>query len=57
MATINIGTNKGNITQVRINKPFKEITATDVYKIALEKYGSPISIHGWAKVYPKKQKK
>ena len=57
MATINIGTNKGNITQVRFNKPFKEITFTDIQKVVSERYGvGPIQIFGWAQVYPKRNK-
>jgi hypothetical protein len=51
MATVNIGTTKGNIIIVEFkNKTFKQITAKDVYKVAKEKYGEGVQVIGWAKV-------
>jgi hypothetical protein len=52
MAIINIGTNKNNITNVKIDKPFNEITFQDVVKIVKETFPEMkgINIHGWCDV-------
>ena len=45
---INIGTSKGNIVDVKVNKSFSEIKYADILKIAREKFGHPTYIIGWA---------
>lgn len=51
MTKINIGMNPGpSIREVEIDKPFKEITATDVYKIAKKYRTEKFNIIGWADV-------
>jgi hypothetical protein len=52
MTTINIGTNKKNITNIKIDKPFKEITYQDIVKIVREMFSDMkgINIQGWADV-------
>ena len=52
MTTINIGTNKKNITNVEIDKPFKEITYQDIVKIVRETFTDMkgINIQGWCDV-------
>ena len=46
---INIGTNKKNITNVEINKKFKDIEYDDIVDIVHERFGDMrgINIHGW----------
>ena len=47
---ISIGTNRGSITNVVIDKPFNEIVSSDVYKIAYDQFGDdqPLIVYGWA---------
>jgi hypothetical protein len=52
--TINIGTNKGNIVGVTIDKPFNKITGTDVFAIARKHYpDGNIRVHGWCDITTK----
>ena len=44
---INIGTAKGNIIAARIDKPFDQVTFTDVQQLAKEHFGELVRIHGW----------
>lgn len=45
---INIGTNKGNIVGIEIDKEWKDITMKDIKLLAKEKFGEiPKVIHGW----------
>lgn len=58
MTTINIGTSSGNITNVKIDKPYDEIKFSDIREIVNERFGVfPDSIYGWAEVNPKNKKK
>ena len=52
MTKINIGTNRGNIVGVMIDKPFKDIQTADIYEIAIAKFGTTTTfhVHGWADV-------
>jgi hypothetical protein len=51
MTKINIGVTPGpNIREVEIDKSFKEITATDCYKIAEKTRKKPFRIHGWENI-------
>ena len=52
MAKINIGTTRGNIVGVEIDKPFKDITLKDIHAKVIEKFGTTqaICVHGWADV-------
>jgi hypothetical protein len=53
---INIGTTKGNITNVEINKKFEDITyREDILPIMREKFGKDAYIIGWVET-PKKRK-
>ena len=48
MTTINIGTNKGNIVGVEIDKHFKEIGYQDVLKVAKKHFGEiEFKVYGW----------
>lgn len=48
---INIGTNKKNIVGVEFDKPFKEITSKDIFKVVRTTYpGEPVQVHGWCDV-------
>ena len=57
---INIGTDKGNITGVEIDKPFADITYKDIKAIIEDIKGVGWLTHnrvqGWANVTPKKKK-
>lgn len=46
---INIGTDRGNICGVEIDKAFKEITYQDISKVAKERFGDEkgFRIEGW----------
>ena len=58
MTTINIGTSKKNITNVKIDKPFKEITFQDINKIVKETYPDmEVNIFGWCDVTNKNKSK
>lgn len=52
MTTINIGTDKGNITGAKVDKPFKKIEFIDITQIVRKHFGTMtgIFIHGWADV-------
>ena len=54
MTTINIGTNKKNITNVKIDKPFKDISYQDIVNIVRQTYPDMkgINIQGWCDVTP-----
>lgn len=45
---INIGTSKGNLTKVKINKPFDEISAVDIFNILQKKGWQDANIYCWA---------
>lgn len=49
---INIGTSRGNMAGVEINKPFNDIRYVDVLTIVESKFGNDnsIRVHGWAEV-------
>jgi len=47
MATINIGTSKGNIVRVKINKRFKDITTADIFEQVIKVYPDGARINGW----------
>jgi hypothetical protein len=52
--TINIGTNRGNIVGVTMDKPFNKITIDDIYSIASVRYPTGnIRIHGWSDITTK----
>lgn len=46
---INIGTSKGNIVGVETNKPYKDLTYSDVCQLIPESYKKDglISVYGW----------
>ena len=49
MARVNIGTNKGNIVNHDMKKPYNQITFADIVLVAKSKFGDGnIHIHGWA---------
>ena len=50
---INIGTTKGNLVGVEVNKNWKEIKLNDLIPIVQQKLGNEASIIGWAPHYPK----
>ena len=50
MTTINIGTNKGNIQGIKIDKPFNEITVDDVKNAIKDKIRGNIYIYGFCEV-------
>ncbi len=54
---INIGTNKKNIVNYKINKPFNKITYQDIVSIIgkLHPELTDYRIHGWAKAKKTKQ--
>ena len=58
MTTINIGTNKGNICNVKVNKNLNDIRYSDVANIVELKYQNEkgVIIYGWAEVLPVKDK-
>ena len=48
MARINIGTNKGNIVNHDMKKPYNQIKFADIALVAKSKFGDGnINIHGW----------
>jgi hypothetical protein len=50
---INIGTNKGNITKVELDKPFDKITYQDVCNIVNTRFGTGnCVVIGWCNVTP-----
>lgn len=52
---INIGTTKGNIVGVEINKKYKDIKGSNCFKIAIEHFKTrDLSIIGWARNYKRK---
>ena len=49
MATINIGTDKGNIINAEIGKKFEDIKYSDVLEVAKKSFLKDVDfkIHGW----------
>jgi len=47
---INIGTTRGNIVGVEVDKDFEEITYDDIIPFIIEQYGSMkvVAVIGWA---------
>ena len=57
MTKINIGTDHGNLVGIEVDKPFDEISQSDVRKIINEHFTYegkvvPVHIYGWADVTP-----
>jgi hypothetical protein len=52
MTTINIGTNKKNIQNIKFNKPFDKITYSDVRDVVKDYFDDMkgVMINGWADV-------
>ena len=52
--TINIGTSRGNMVGIEIDKPFNEIRYADILKIVTEKFkdANGARIDGWCDVSP-----
>lgn len=50
---INIGTTRGNLVGVEVNKNWKEIKLNDLIPIVQRKLGNEASIIGWASYYSK----
>jgi hypothetical protein len=57
MTTINIGTNKGNITGIKVDKPFKEISFSDIAEIVKGYYNGRARVIGWCNVSQSKEVK
>lgn len=54
MITINIGTDRGNITGVELDRYFEDLKFSEIKAIAAEQFGEEVAIQGWADVTPKR---
>lgn len=57
MARINIGTERGNIVNYDMGKPYYKITFSDIAQVVKLKFGNEqIRIHGWAQNFKRVKK-